>query len=105
MEKNFEAAASEINIRCKELSLTTRRLWKTSCTLCSANKNSKNINQSDICLKILKIILVSFPKDAYTTYSDWKIEKFLELQFIGNLKFMLSSNCIAVNKWHLFVQS
>ena len=68
--ENFEAAASEINIRCKELSLTTRRLWKTSCTLCSANKNSKNINQSDICLKILKIILVSFPKDAYTTYSD-----------------------------------
>ena len=30
IEKNFQVAASEINIRCKELSLTTLRLQKIS---------------------------------------------------------------------------
>ena len=86
IEKNFQKAASEINIRCKELSLTTPRVQKNSYTLCSANKNSKNIKQSHKCLLILKMIFVSIPKDACTTYPNWNIKKFLELRFIWNLK-------------------
>ena len=57
-----KTSASEINIRCKELSLTTPRLQKihhqeigfNSCISCSANKNFGKINPSDIFLKILK---------------------------------------------------